>query len=223
MIPLSDADRRPVRFPLITVLIIGANSAVFLLELMKGRHFILSLSYIPAHIVGGRDLLTIITAMFVHAGWLHILGNMVYFWAFAPEIEDVMGRWRFAVFYLVGGIVASLVQIGINPASTLPNLGASGAIAAVMGAFLITFPRDRIRTIVILGFFVIIPFIPAMVLVGIWFVLQLFMEAGSVMAGQTGGVAHMAHIGGFSFGLLTARIFETSRKRSGGRGTGRQR
>jgi rhomboid family protein len=209
VIPLSDADRRPVRFPLVTVLIIAANSAVFVLELLKGQHFILALSYIPARIVQGKDLVTIITAMFVHAGWLHILGNMIYFWAFAPEIEDVMGRWRFAAFYLAGGLVASLVQIGVHPASAVPNLGASGAIAAVMGAFLITFPRDRIRTIVLLGFFVFIPFIPAMVLVGIWFLLQLFSEVGSVTAGQTGGVAHMAHIGGFVFGLVTARIFET--------------
>jgi rhomboid family protein len=209
MIPLSDADRRPVRFPLVTVLIIGANSAVFVLELLKGPHFALALSYIPAQVVRGKDLFTVITAMFVHAGWLHILGNMIYFWAFAPEIEDVMGRWRFATFYMVGGLAASLVQIGVNPASTLPNLGASGAIAAVMGAFLITFPRDRIRTIVLLGFFVFIPFIPAVVLVGIWFLLQLFSEVGSVMAGQIGGVAHMAHIGGFVFGLLTARLFET--------------
>jgi membrane associated rhomboid family serine protease len=215
MIPLRDADRRPVRFPLVTVLIIGANSAVFVLELLKGPHFVLALSYIPAQVVTGKDLFTVITAMFVHAGWLHILGNMIYFWAFAPEIEDVMGRWRFAAFYLVGGLAASLVQIGVNPASTLPNLGASGAIAAVMGAFLITFPRDRIRTIVLLGFFVFIPFIPAVVLVGIWFLLQLFSEVGSVMAGQIGGVAHMAHIGGFVFGLLTARIFETPAGRDG--------
>lgn len=220
MIPLSDADRRPVQFPLVTVIIIAANSAVFLLELLKGRHFILSLAYIPANIVRGKDLLTIVTAMFVHAGWFHILGNMVYFWAFAPEIEDVMGRWRFAVFYLAGGLVASFVQIGVNPSSTLPNLGASGAIAAVMGAFLITFPKDRIRTIVLLGFFVIIPFIPAMILVGIWFLLQLFSEVGSLVAGQTSGIAHMAHIGGFVFGLLVARIFERPRGRTAG-ATGR--
>lgn len=222
MIPLSDADRRPVRFPIVTVLIIAANSAVFVLELVNGRHFILSLSYIPAYIVQGKHLVTIVTAMFVHAGWLHILGNMVYFWAFAPEIEDVMGRWRFTVFYLTGGLFASLVQIGVDPTSPLPNLGASGAIAAVMGAFLVTFPRDRIRTIVFLGFFVIIPFIPAMVLVGIWFLLQLFSEAGSIMTRQAGGVAHMAHIGGFVFGLVAARIFETSRGRPGSRGTGQQ-
>jgi membrane associated rhomboid family serine protease len=222
MIPLSDADRRPVRFPLVTVLIIGANSAVFVLELLRGPQFVLALSYIPAHVVRGKDLVTVITAMFVHAGWLHILGNMIYFWAFAPEIEDVMGRWRFAAFYLVGGLAASLVQIEVNPASTLPNLGASGAIAAVMGAFLITFPRDRIRTVVLLGFFVIIPFIPAMVLVGIWFLLQLFSEVGSVMAGQTSGVAHMAHIGGFVFGLMTARIFETAGRRAG-LGTGKRK
>lgn len=222
MIPLRDADRRPVRFPVVTVLIIAANAVIFMLELLKGQHFILALSYIPERIVHGKDLPTIVTAMFVHAGWLHILGNMIYFWAFAPEIEAVMGRLRFAAFYFLGGLVASFVQVGVNPSSTIPNLGASGAIAAVMGAFLITFPRDRIRTIVLLGFFVIIPLIPAIILVGIWFVLQLFSEVGSVMAGQTSGVAHMAHIGGFVFGLITARIFETPGGRLG-LGTGRRR
>ncbi len=209
MIPLSDIDRRPSRFPLITSLIIAVNTFVFLLELMNGAPFVKRWSFIPSNIFAGKNLITILTAMFIHGGWLHILGNMVYLWAFGPEIEDMMGRVRYMIFYLSGGLVATLAQVLINPASSIPNMGASGAIASVMGAFLITFPRDRIRTIVLLGIFVTIFFIPAIFLVGFWFVLQLFSEVGSLLDNQTGGgIAYAAHIGGFAFGLFSARLFE---------------
>jgi len=119
-----------------------------------------------------------------------------------------MGKGWFLVFYLVGGTIAFLAQILMNPASTEPNLGASGAIAAVMGAFLITFPRDRIRTLVFFGFFVSITFIPSVILVGFWFLLQLLSEFGTLLQRHNAGVAYMAHIGGFLFGLLSARLFE---------------
>src|SRR5512146_2089908 len=139
MIPLSDIDRRPIRFPVVTALIIATNVFIFFLELTNGQSFILRWSVIPSKISAGRDLITILSAMFMHGGWLHIIGNMVYFWAFGPEIEDVMGRTRYVVFYLAGGLVATMAQVLMNPASNVPNLGASGAIAAVMGAFLVTF------------------------------------------------------------------------------------
>jgi len=139
---------------------------------------------------------------------------MIYLWAFGPEIEDFMGRARYLMFYLLGGLTASLVQVAANPLSYMPNLGASGAIAAVMGAFLITFPRDRIRTILIIVFFVTIYRVPAALLVGFWFLIQLFSEAGSIMERQTGGIAYMAHIGGFVFGVVFAHLFAT-RKKSG--------
>jgi membrane associated rhomboid family serine protease len=152
--------------------------------------------------------------MFMHGGWLHIIGNMIYLWAFGPEIEDMMGRARYPLFYLSGGLAATLAQVFINPASSIPNLGASGAIAAVMGAFLITFPRDRIRTIVFLGIFVTIFFIPAILLVGFWFVLQLFSEVGSLVERQPGGgIAYAAHIGGFVFGMASAGLFERRQRR----------
>src|SRR5512135_278856 len=137
MIPLKDIDRRPSRFPAITTLIIGLNALVFLFELLNGPSFVTRWSYSPARIVAGHNLITLLTAMFIHGGWFHIIGNMIFFWAFGPEIEDVMGRTRFLVFYLLGGLAATLAQVIINPDSTIPNLGASGAIAAVMGAFLI--------------------------------------------------------------------------------------
>jgi membrane associated rhomboid family serine protease len=213
MIPLSDIDRRPSRFPLITTLIIGTNTFVFLLELVHGAPFVVRWSLIPAEIASGRDLITLLTAMFMHAGWLHIIGNMIFFWAFGPEIEGIMGRSRYLVFYLAGGLAAMGAQVAANPASPVPTLGASGAIAAVMGAFLITFPRDRIRTIVFLGFFVTIFRIPAILLVGFWFLIQLFSEVGSLVDRQTGGIAYAAHVGGFVFGMAFARLFDFRRRR----------
>jgi len=189
------------------------NAAFFALELAGGNPFILRWSLVPARILAGHDWLNILTAMFMHAGWLHILGNMLFLWVFGPEIEDVMGPVRYLVFYLLGGLVAGLAQIAINPTSTVPNLGASGAIAAVMGAFLITFPRDRIRTVFLFGWFFQIAFVPAVLLVGFWFLLQVFSEVGSVMATQAGGVAYMAHIGGFVSGMALARLFESRHRR----------
>jgi membrane associated rhomboid family serine protease len=178
------------------------------LELSGGDAFILRWSVIPAQIVAGRHWITILTAMFLHAGWEHILGNMLFLWVFGPEIEDAMGPVRYMVFYLLGGLTATFAQIAMSPDATIPNLGASGAIAAVMGAFLITYPRDQIRTVVFLGFYTTVTLVPAVLLVGIWFLTQLFSEVGALAVVQTGGVAYMAHIGGFIFGALTARIFE---------------
>jgi len=208
MIPLSDASRRPDRFSAITTSIIVLNVFVFILELMGGDEFVKQWSVIPADIVAGRHWLTILTAMFMHGGFLHILGNMVFLWAFGPELEDAMGRLRYLTFYLLSGIVASLAQVAAMPSSTVPNLGASGAIAGVMGAFLITYPRDQIRTVLLLGIFTRITMVPAALLIGLWFVIQLFNGVGAVADVQTGGVAYMAHVGGFLFGVATGRWFE---------------
>jgi membrane associated rhomboid family serine protease len=214
MIPLGDADRRTLSFPILTALLIGANALVFLLELAGGDAFINRWALVPAEVVSGRNWITILTAMFMHAGWAHILGNMLFFWVFGPEIEDVMGPVRYLVFYLLGGLAATLAQIVIAPASTVPNLGASGAIAAVMGAFLITYPRDRIRTVLLFGWFARVTFIPAVILVGFWFLTQVFSEVGALVETQTGGVAYMAHVGGFVFGAVSARLFETRQRRA---------
>jgi membrane associated rhomboid family serine protease len=214
MIPIGDADRRPLRFPIVTTLIIGVNVFVFLLELVGGDAFINQWSLVPAEIVAGRNWITILTSMFMHAGWMHILGNMLFFWAFGPEIEDVMGPVRYLVFYVLGGLAATLAQVAISPASTVPSLGASGAIAAVMGVFLITYPHDRIRTVLLLGWFSQIAFIPAVVLAGMWFLTQVFDEIGALVETQTGGVAYMAHIGGFVYGMVLGRLFESRRRRA---------
>lgn len=143
MVPLGDASRRPARVPIVTAGIIVVNVVVFVLELMRGDTFVTQWAAVPAQIVSGHHWITILTAMFMHGGWSHIIGNMIFLWAFAPEIEDVMGRGRYLVFYLVGGLVAMLAQVAASPHSTVPNLGASGAIAAVMGAFIVTYPRDQ--------------------------------------------------------------------------------
>ncbi|HVO23588.1 MAG TPA: rhomboid family intramembrane serine protease, partial [Candidatus Margulisiibacteriota bacterium] len=156
-------------------------------------------------------------SMFMHASWSHILGNMVFLWAFGPEIEDTMNPWRYAAFYLAGGVVAMLAQVAAAPDSTVPCLGASGAIAAVMGAFLITYPRDKIRTLLVIGWFIRVTFIPAALLIGFWFVVQL-LSFGAVANVQSGGVAYLAHIGGMIFGAVTVRLFEDPRRRLARRG-----
>jgi rhomboid family protein len=207
LVPLSDASRRPARIPVVTVFIILVNALVFVLELINGEAFVTQWSAIPAQITSGHHWITILTAMFMHGSWSHIIGNMIFLWAFAPEIEVAMGRGRYLVFYLLGGLVAMLAQVAADPHSTVPNLGASGAIAAVMGAFMVTYPRDQIKSVLFIFVFARITFIPAALLIGVWFVSQLF-HAGAVAHTQTGGVAYLAHVGGFIFGAVTARWFE---------------
>ena len=209
LIPLSDASRRPVRLPVVTAFIIVANVLVFFLELLRGDAFVMQWSAIPAQIISGHRWITIFTAMFMHGSWSHIIGNMIFLWAFGPEIEDAMGRGRYLLFYLAGGLVAMLAQFLADPHSTVPNLGASGAIAAVMGGFIVTYPRDRIKAVLFIFVFVRITFIPAALLIGFWFLTQL-VHAGAVAKVQTGGVAYLAHVGGLVFGAVTARLFEGS-------------
>jgi membrane associated rhomboid family serine protease len=195
--------------PVVTAFIIVVNIFVFLVELMRGDTFVMQWSAIPAQITSGHHWITILTAMFMHGSWSHIIGNMIFLWAFGPEIEDAMGRGRYLLFYLAGGLVAMLAQILADAHSTVPNLGASGAIAAVMGGFIVTYPRDRIKAVLFIFIFVRITFIPAALLIGFWFLTQL-VHAGAVAQVQTGGVAYLAHVGGFVFGAVTARLFERS-------------
>jgi len=209
VIPLSDASRRPTRMPAVTASLIAVNALVFLLELLRGETFITSWSLVPADIVAGRHLFTILSSMFMHGSFSHILGNMVFLWAFGPEIEDLMGRGRYLVFYLLGGLAATFAQVAADPTSTVSNLGASGAIAAVMGAFLVTYPRDKIRSLLVIFVFIRTAYIPAALLVGVWFLMQL-VNLGAVAQNPqpSGGVAYAAHVGGFIFGAVTARLFE---------------
>jgi rhomboid family protein len=207
VIPLGDATRRPTHFPAVTAILIAINVVVFIVELAAGESFITRYSVVPADIVAGHHWGNILSAMFMHGGWMHIIGNMLFLWAFGPEVEDAMGPGRYLLFYLLGGVLAALTQILAAPSSTVPNLGASGAIAAVMGAFLVTYPHDRIRSILIIFVFISITYIPAVLLIGVWFVLQFF-SLGAVTQQSTGGVAYAAHVGGFIFGCVAARLFE---------------
>lgn len=207
LIPLTDASRRPTRFPVVTLFIIIVNAFAFVLELGGGDQFVLQWAAVPHEITQGHHWITIFTAMFLHGSWLHLISNMVFLWAFGPEIEDAMNPLRFSIFYLAGGIVAMLAQVLASPDSTVPELGASGAIAAVMGAFLITYPHDQIRSILVIFIFIRTTLIPAALLIGFWLLTQI-LNAGVVADVQTGGVAYVAHVGGCIFGLLTARWFE---------------
>jgi membrane associated rhomboid family serine protease len=211
LIPLGDASRRTLRKPVVTGVLIAVNVFVFVNELLYGDAFVAQWSAIPAQITSGHHLITLFTSMFMHGGWMHIIGNMIFLWAFGPEIEDTMGRGRYLAFYLVGGLVAMLSQVLANPGSSVPNLGASGAIAAVMGAFIVTYPRDRIKTVLFIFIFWKITFIPASLLIGFWILIQV-IDAGAVVHVQRGGVAYLAHIGGFLFGVITARWFEDKRR-----------
>jgi membrane associated rhomboid family serine protease len=211
VIPLSDASRRPVNFPIVTACIIALNALIFLLELSGGEAFVTRWSVTPADIVAGHHWITILTAMFMHGSWSHIIGNMVFLWAFGPEVEDAMNPRRYLVFYLAGGVAAALAQVVAGPDSTIPNLGASGAIAAVMGAFLVTYPHDRIRSLLIIFVFLRVAYIPAALLIGVWFLMQ-FLSLGAIAQQPTGGVAYAAHVGGFIFGAVTARLFESRRR-----------
>jgi membrane associated rhomboid family serine protease len=209
VIPLGDASRRPTRFPVVTAGLIAVNAVVFCLELFGGEPFVTRWSEVPADIVAGHHWINVLTAMFMHGSWSHILGNMVFLWAFGPEVEDLMQPSRYLVFYLLGGLAASFAQVVADPSSTVPNLGASGAIAAVMGAFLVTYPRDRIRSLLMIFVFVRVTYIPAALLIGVWFLTQL-IDLGRVakVPQPGGGVAYAAHVGGFIFGAVTARLFE---------------
>ena len=210
LIPLGDASRQPRRFAVVTLLIILANAYVFLRELIEGDAFVLRWAVIPARIMRGRHLITLVTGTFLHAGWLHILGNMVFLWAFGPGIEDAMGRMRYLAFYLTGGVVAMLAQVAGSPGSHVPCLGASGAIAAVMGAFIVLFPRNRIRSLVWILIIIRVTYIPAALLIGVWFLIQLLNVVGPWATVQGGGVAYLAHVGGFIFGAATGRLWRRS-------------
>ena len=207
IVPLSDESRKPSRFPIVTASLIAANVVVFLLEVVGGEAFVTGWALVPADITSGHGWITILTSMFLHGSWSHLISNMIFLWAFGPEVEDLMGPRRYAFFYLLGGIAASVAQIVAAPASTVPGVGASGAIASVMGAFLVTYPFDEIRSLLFIFIFVRVTYIPAILLIGFWALTQL-INLGAVTNPTEGGVAYSAHVGGFIFGTVAARLFE---------------
>ena len=209
IIPLGDASRGlrgPRGSAIVTILLIVTNALVFFQELQGGNRFVNAWSVIPYRVTHGQHTITLLTSMFMHASWMHIIGNMIFLWAFGPAMEDAMGHFSYLVFYLAGGLIAMMGQVLGDPNSHVACLGASGAIAAVMGAFIITYPRDRIRTLVWFLIFIRVTYIPAIFLIGFWILIQLF-DFGAVAEANTGGVAYLAHICGFAFGVVLSRMF----------------
>ncbi len=218
MIPLRDTIRSRT-FPIVTYFLIGLNVFVFLVENSLPVHKLDSLvvmyGIVPARVIHSpfTGFYTLFTSMFLHGGWTHLIGNMWALYLFGDNVEDVMGHFRFIVFYILAGVVAGLVHVLFNPLSTVPTIGASGAIAGVMGAYFILFPRSTIITLVPLFFLPLFVEIPAVIFIGFWFLSQFFNGTLSLVTpGVLGGVAWWAHVGGFAFGLLFHKLF-TGRKR----------
>jgi membrane associated rhomboid family serine protease len=212
-------DNVPTRsFPIVTVALIAANILVWVLyELPDLHRSVDELGYHPCEVesscptVGQNWPATVFTAMFLHASWLHLLGNMLFLWVFGNNVEDALGRIRYLLFYLVGGLAATATQTFVTLAyasdadATIPNVGASGAISAVLGGYLVLLPRAKVLTLI----FVILREVPAVLFLGIWFGFQLLDGSLSVAHPEAGGgVAFFAHIGGFVFGFLTVKLFQ---------------
>jgi len=195
--------------PFVTYFLILANVAVFLAELNLGEAFIKQWAFTPAEFFASpaSHPLTLLTSMFLHGGWLHLIGNMAYLWTFGDNVEDNFGHLPFLVFYIAAGILAMFAQAAFMPHSALPNLGASGAIAGVLGAYILMFPRGTVKLLTNAG----IVHLPALIAIGGWIGLQFVSAAGEFAktADSTGGVAYMAHIGGFFAGIVLALFFRT--------------
>ncbi|RMG28703.1 MAG: rhomboid family intramembrane serine protease [Gammaproteobacteria bacterium] len=221
MIPLHD-DNPTERPPIVTVTLIVLCVLVFLWEVGQGRHMqraVYALGLIPATLFGKAQLspelalvppvATVFTSMFLHGGWMHLIGNMLYLWIFGNNVEDAMGHGRFLVFYLLCGVAAALAQALPDPDSTVPMVGASGAISGVLGAYLLLYPRARVLVLIPIGFLLETLSVPAAFVLGFWFVMQLISSLAA--SGQEGGVAFGAHIGGFIAGMVLVPFFREKR------------
>lgn len=201
MLPIGDDDSARRSVPVVTYALIALNVLFFFVELSGGDAFIGRWAFVPSRFLANPagDFLTIFTSMFMHAGWLHLGGNMLYLWIFGDNVEDRLGAVKFIIFYLLCGIAATFAQLAFSIGSDVPNLGASGAIAGVLGAYILMFPQARVSVLMGRG---IIP-MPALIVIGFWIILQFFSGVASISATtDTGGVAYMAHIGGFLAGVV---------------------
>jgi membrane associated rhomboid family serine protease len=220
MIPLRDANPTR-RTAVVTLAIVIACGIAFGWELglqassdAAFQAAVIEWGVVPRELTAAFDrgdflsmeTLTLLSSQFLHGGWLHLAGNLLYLWIFGNNVEDRLGRASFLVFYLVGGVVAALAQVAIDPTSPIPTIGASGAIAAVLGAYLVLYPGARVTSLVFLGFFCQLLQVPAWIVLGLWFLLQLANGVGSLGGPQEGGVAFFAHIGGFIFGLIVGWV-----------------
>jgi membrane associated rhomboid family serine protease len=214
MFPIGDDNTQRRSVPIVTYALVALNILVFFLELNNGNAFIQEWAFIPARFSAdpAGNIPTVFSAMFMHGGWLHLGGNMLYLWIFGDNVEDRFGHVKYLAFYLLAGIAATFAQYLVLPESNVPNVGASGAIAGVLGAYILMFPHARVN--VLLGRSVVA--MPALLVLGFWIVLQLVSGVGSIAYtdADVGGVAYMAHVGGFVAGFLMALLF---------RGAGRPR
>jgi membrane associated rhomboid family serine protease len=205
MFPVGDDNSQRRTFPYVTTALVVLNVLVFLLELSQGEKFITDWAFIPARFSDepGADAVTILTAMFMHGGWMHLIGNMLFLWIFGDNVEDRIGHVKFLIFYLLAGFAATFAQYYVSSNSAIPNVGASGAIAGVLGAYLLMFPQSRVN--VLLGRQIVA--MPAFAVLGLWILFQII--SGFAMSDQradVGGIAYMAHIGGFVAGLAMALL-----------------
>jgi membrane associated rhomboid family serine protease len=231
VMPLGDDNSLRHSTPVVTYALIAINAIVWFIQLTSGERFTNGFATVPYEITHGVDLngvfdvtvggqvfpihlydspapvyLTLLSAMFMHGSWLHILGNMLYLWIFGDNVEDLLGRGRFIIFYLVCGIAASLAQVFYSPDGYIPSLGASGAIAGVLGAYALKFPRNKVRVLMMR----VMTQMPAIVVLGMWILLQIFSQVGTA-AGEASGVAYMAHIGGFVAGVVLILVMARGR------------
>jgi membrane associated rhomboid family serine protease len=210
MFPIGDDNSARRTVPLVTYALIVVNVLFFFVEMSGGEPFIRKWAFVPARFLADplKDLPSLFTSMFMHAGWVHLLGNMLYLWIFGDNVEDRFGHGRFTIFYILSGLAATFAQLAFSVGSTVPNLGASGAIAGALGAYILLFPQGRVK--VLQGQQVIQ--VPALIVIGMWVVLQFFSGIGSIAnSAQTGGVAYMAHIGGFVAGFALTFLFRGNR------------
>ena len=217
MFPIGD-ENEGGRTPLVTWALIALNVLAFFLELSRGsegalQSFVTAWGVVPREYSTGRDLAphiplpfwsTLVTSMFLHGGWMHLGGNMLYLWIFGDNLERVMGHVRYALFYLVTGVAAGLAHIAFNSSSAVPSVGASGAISGILGGYLLLFPRNRVRVLTSYG----VGSVPAAYMLGIWILIQLVSSVGTMAPrAEGGGVAYLAHVGGFVVGLVLVRFF----------------
>jgi membrane associated rhomboid family serine protease len=206
MFPIGDDNSSRRSVPVVTYILIVLNVLFFLVELSGGDAFITQWAFVPSRFLSNpaADFPTLFTSMFMHAGWVHLGGNMLYLWIFGDNVEDRFGKVSFLIFYLLSGLGATATQLMFSLDSNIPNLGASGAIAGVLGAYILLFPQSRVS---VLQGQRIIP-VPALMVIGLWFILQLFSGIGSISdTSDTGGVAFMAHVGGFVAGFILTFLF----------------
>ncbi len=207
MMPLGDDNSARRTVPLVTYALIALNVLFFFVELSGGDAFIKQWAFVPRRFLAdpAADFLTLFTSMFMHGGWVHLGGNMLYLWIFGDNVEDRFGHMNFIIFYLICGLAATFAQLAFSLDSNVPNLGASGAIAGALGAYILLFPQQQVR--VLIGR--VVTLVPALIVIGGWIVLQFFSGIASIAeTADTGGVAYMAHIGGFIAGFVLTFFFK---------------